>query len=680
MSHVWTKPREHAYRDAYLDWSRLIGLRRDMLAPARPDRGTEYAPILVRLVPSEDVIAARTALRDLVEDMDTAFLMDATELAALKARIDTPQDLSGLPDEYMIFRRIGTPDGVQAALFEVLDSGMPVQIDTAGPLPEPIAPVPPSAHPGQPIVAILDDGIGFLNARFCRMDNDGQRRTRFHALWMQALEQHDAPPKGTVSGRILGTADINALLDEMDERACYAALNTALYPGQTRDETGFGTTHGTHVLDLAAGADPADTDDPARNWPLLGVQLPPESIDDTSGTWFESYLIMGLRWILRQARQVDATAPVIVNISLGVLAGPKDGSRFVEYQMAREARLWEAATGQPVRLVWAFGNSYRSSQVARCEPVPEQHNLTWRVQPDDETASFVEIHCRGADTTDIEVGLTTPDGVASGLMTLKPGEISTLERADGAALARIYHVPARRHDPDTEGAAHYVLALAPTRGHKAGEPLAPCGAWEISIKAAVEVLVQVQRDDAIRGAEARGRQSYLDHSAAYAWDPLRAAYVAPGAAGPITDEGSHNALVTAACRQVFCVAAAQRAGRENGPNIGNFRAAAYSGQGATWSVPGPSVATVVGLGAFAAGVRAAGTLSGSTRRLTGTSAAAGRLTRALAVSARRITANAKDPASTKLDDIDPALLILTETPDARLGKAVVDLPDPLPAC
>ncbi|WP_417209595.1 S8 family serine peptidase [Antarctobacter sp.] len=679
MAHVWTAPRGHAFRDAYLDWSRLIGMRRDMLPPARPDRGTEYAPVFVRLVPSADVVAARSGLRDLVEDGESPFLMDAVELTALKARIDRPQDLSDLPDEYMVFRRVGTPDGAQAALFEVLDSGMPVQIDTAGPLPDPSAPVPPSPHPGQPIVAILDDGIGFLNARFCRTGADGLRRTRFHGLWLQALEQHDTPPKGTLAGRILGTEDINGLLEDGDERASYAALNSALYPGQTRDETGFGTTHGTHVLDLAAGADPADANDPARNWPLLGVQLPPESIDDTSGTWFESYLVMGLRWILRQARQVDATAPVIVNISLGVLAGPKDGTRFVEYQMAREARHWEQVTGQPVRLVWAFGNSYRSSQVACCRPGSTTQDIAWRVQPDDETASFLEIHCRDGASTGIAVGLTTPEGVFSGLTALQPGEIRSLERPDGAALARLYHVPAHRLDADAECAAHYVLALAPTRGQKAGEPLAPSGAWTVSVKGGGDVWLQVQRDDAIRGSEARGRQSYLDHPAAYDWDPLRAAYIAPGA-GPITDEGCHNALVTAACRQLFCVGAAQRTAHASGQSIGNFRPAAYSGQGASWSVPGPTVATVIGVGAFAGGVRAAGTLSGSTRRLSGTSAAAGRLTRALALSADRITANATDPASTKLDDINPAFLVLTETPDARLGEAVVDLPDRLPAC
>ena len=481
-----------------------------------------------------------------------------------------------------------------------------------------------------------------------------------------------------MAGRILDTAEIDDMLARGDESASYAALNAQIYPGKTRDETGFATTHGTHVLDLAAGADPEDSLDPARDWPLLGVQLPPESIDDTSGTWVESYLVMGLRWILRQAAKVDATAPVIVNVSLGVLAGPKDGTHFVEHQMAREVQTWEEATGQPVRLVWAFGNSYRSSQVARLMPGDTPEHLDWRVQPDDETASFIEIHCRGGTSADLQVGLTAPDGTASGLTQLQPGEIRSLERGDGAALARIYHVPARKRDKETEQPACYVLALAPTRSQKAGEPEAPAGAWTVSVQGPGEVLVQVQRDDAIRGAEARGRQSYLDHPAAYDWDESRAAYVAPGT-GPISDAGCHNAYVAADCRQVFSVGAAQASARTALPEVGNYRPAPYSGQGASWSLPGPSVAARLGSGPFSAGIRASGTLSGSTRRLAGTSAAAGRLTRALALSSTRIIANAQNPASTRLEDIDPAYLVPTGTQDARLGEAVVDLPDLLPA-
>ncbi|SMX41014.1 S8 family serine peptidase [Maliponia aquimaris] len=682
----WTAPRPHAFRDAYLDWSRLIGMRRDMLPPERPDGGPEYAPVFVRLKPGATATATRAALLAQVEDAVSPLLMDSTEMAFLRGRIDDPEALAGLPDEYMLYRRMGTPDSDHASLFEVLDTGMPVEIDTAGPLPEPPAPVPPSPTPGAPIVAIIDDGIGFLNARFCRSMTDGGLRSRFHGLWLQALEQHADRPRGAVSGRVLDTGAIDTLLAQGDERAAYAAINDALFAPGTRRETAYATTHGTHVLDLAAGAEPGDASDPARDWPLLGVQLPAETIDDTSGTWFESYLVLGLRWILRQARQVDATAPVIVNVSLGVLAGPKDGSRFVEYQMAREARLWETVTGQPVRLVWAFGNSYRSSQVAcfgfdGTSETPQA--ITWRAQPDDETASFVEIHLRGAASDKLTVGLTSPEGRDSGLATLHPGEIRSLERPDGAALARIYHVPARRCDGDTTCSAHYVLALAPTRGQKPDEPEARAGAWRIALRCAdkADVLVQVQRDDAIRGSEVRGRQSYLDHRAAYDWDPLRAAYVAPGA-GPITDDGCHSALVTAPARQVLAVGAARQVGIDPATEIGAYRPAAYSGQGAPWSVEGPTAATVAGIGAFFGGVRAAGTLTGSTRRLAGTSAAAGRMTRALALSAALITENAAKPGTWQIDDLDPDKvgLIPTGGLHARLGEAVIDLPEALPAC
>lgn len=685
MTQDWTAPRPHAFRDAYLDWSRLIGMRRDMLPPVRPDGGPEYAPVFVRLKPGVSAVAVRTALLAQVENAASPLLMDSTELAFLRDRIDSPEALDGLPDEYMLYRRIGTPDSDHASLFEVLDTGMPIEIDTAGPLPEPPGPVPPSPTPGAPIVAIIDDGIGFLNARFCRTAPGGGLRTRFHGLWLQSLEQHADRPRGAVSGRVLDPGDIDALLAQGDERAAYAATNDALFSPGTRAETAYATTHGTHVLDLAAGADPGDAEDPARGWPLLGVQLPAEAIDDTSGTWFESYLVLGLRWILRQARQVDATAPVIVNISLGVLAGPKDGSRFVEYQMAREARLWETVTGQPVRLVWAFGNSYRSSQVAcfHFDGTAETQEITWRAQPDDETASFVEIHLRGARSDALTVGLTSPDGRDSGLLALQPGEIRSLERPDGAALARIYHVPARHCDETTTCAAHYVLALAPTRGQKPGEAEARAGAWRIALNctAKADVLVQVQRDDAIRGSEVRGRQSYLDHPEGYAWDPLRAAYVAPGA-GPITDDGCHSALVTAPARQVLAVGAARQAGVDPATEIGAFRPAAYSGQGAPWSVDGPTAATVVGIGAFFGGVRAAGTLTGSTRRLAGTSAAAGRMTRALALSAPLISENTTKSGTQQIDDLDPAKvgLIPTGGLHARLGEAVVDLPAPLPAC
>lgn len=662
MAQQWTGPRPHCFHEACLDWSRLIGMRRAMLPPETPERGPEYAPLFVRLRTNDSPVAARKALLELVRDRTSPFLMDSAEAAALSERITGPCDLDGLPDEYMIYGQIGAP--ARPDLFVVLDRGMPVEMPGPDPDLLPVPEVMASPRPGAPLVAVIDDGIGFLNARFRRATAEGHR-TRFHALWLQSLHQFSSAPRGTASGQVLDAEDIDAMIANGDERACYAWLNEELFPGDSRRETGVSTTHGTHVLDLAAGADP-ESGDPVSDWPLLGVQLPPESIDDTSGTMFESYLVMAMRWILRQARKVDRTAPVIVNVSLGVLAGPKDGTRFAEYQMAREAHVWQEATDQPVHLVWAFGNDYRSSQVARmtlsAETPPQ--DITWRALPDDETASYIEIHCRGGRSDKLKIGLTTPSGDASGLEVLAPGEIRSLERPDGAALARIYHVPDRALDPRTTCPSHYVLALAPTRGQKMQEPEAAPGAWTVTVSAddTVDVLLQVQRDDSIRGSGIRGRQSYLDHPDAYTWDSDRAAYVKPTRDGPICDDGTHSAFVTVADPQVLSTGAARLSARVDQAAAENYRAAAYSGQGAEWSVAGPDASTVAAYGAFFPGVRGAGTYSGSTRRLGGTSAAAGRHSRALALAAA-----GAPPTRIAMDD-------------DRLGKAVILVPDVLPPC
>lgn len=72
-----------------------------------------------------------------------------------------------------------------------------------------------------------------------------------------------------------------------------------------------------------------------------------------------------------------------------------------------------------------------------------------------------------------------------------------------------------------------------------------------------------------------------------------------------------------------------------------------------------------------AGVKGCGTLSGSTRFLNGTSAAAGRLSRALALSAGDLTANATTP---HIDDFDTQKVSLSpvDAPaQARLGSHVV---------
>jgi hypothetical protein len=744
MPERWTAAEDRGFRDGYLDWTRHLARRRAALDPVDPDPGERLEPIFVRLIAPGT--AARQRLLDLAEDPQEPLYMDPHEAARLRARLAEGSG-PGLADAYALYRRFGTPDARYGDLFAVLDTGMEITNppglpaeDAASTAPAPpAAPVltgeaaaqpggdapsataipsdptdpgspgaaaapqgategaPPAGAPPQdspeappPLIAVIDDGIGFLNARFCRATPatpgaPASLRTRFGAIWLQSLERFSTATKAITCGRVLEAAEIDALLARGCERDGYAAVNQALYGLRSRRETGFSASHGTHVLDLAAGADPLEDSDPVRGWPLLAVQLPPEAIDDTSGIWFENYMVQGLRWILWQARARAPQSPVIVNLSVGITAGPKDGSRFVERQMAREAADWERVTGQPVRLVWAFGNNYRGNQVARfgfapasaAAPTPMQ-GIDWCAQPDDETASYLEIRSPGADPATLEIDLQSPGGPASGPMRLAPGQIRTLER-NGKALARLYHVPARDLGEGVVSPGHYLLALAPTRGRKAAEPVAPAGRWRLRLRsasaAATEVVLQVQRDDAQRGGRLHGRQSYLDHPAQGQWDAEERAYVGFAPEGPIRPEGSHSADATAGGRQSLCCGAVRVSGQSaTRRSAANFRPSGYTAMGAAWSVPGPTAATVADTGSFQSGIRASGTLSGSSRTRNGTSAAAGRLSRALGLSAARLMARAGQPGGSPLDDIDPARVPMVATDPAdrpRLGAAIV---------
>ncbi|WGW05424.1 S8/S53 family peptidase [Tropicibacter oceani] len=673
MGLKWTDARDARFRDAYLDWSDLLTRRRAALPPAQPDSGQEYEPIFVRLVGP----GARTGLIAALADGSGRLLMDGHEYAELTARAAPTDALAGLPDEYALYRRLGTSDAEFAALFEVLDTGVPVVISDAASPAAPVAPAPANPQKGAPIIAVVDDGIGFLNARFRRQAADGTQTSRFHALWLQSLEQR-GPGGGVLLGETLSQTQITALLAQ-PECAAYAALNDRLFKGEARQITGFSTTHGTHILDLAAGADPAG-DDAVRDWPLLAVQLPPQAIEDTSGTRFESYMVQAVRWILRRAGEIDKTAPVIVNLSLGVLAGPKDGSRFVEYQIAREAAEWERVTGQPVRIVWSFGNDHQGHLVARFKYKAADNrkrtdrDITWRVQPCDQTPSYLELRLPRRDMGDLQVALTAPDGTTSGFGPLAPGQLRSLEQ-DGQAIARLYHVPARDFGTGVVSPAHVVLALAPTEARKQAEPEAPSGAWRVTLRhegpEALEPVLQIQRDDALRGYRAQARQSYFDDADAHDWNPEAMDYGAYAPGCPITHEGTHSAMATAPARQVFCVAAAAHRGGPQGD-----QPARYSAQGAPWSVPGPTAAVSAQDGVFHRGLLASGTLSGSARAIGGTSAAAARLTRALGHSAKRIVKNAgKGRPSADLDPARIDLLAVEDGKAARLGDYLVQLRD-----
>ena len=660
---------ERWFWNGYLDWSEELSRYRKSAGTPQPEE-PYYVPVFLRLKPehagpdpkADDVLKlfdhengrlgsfrARFELheREYISNSKAAEFFVYLLLSELKAR-----ESRGLLEEFFLILDVGS----RVVLGEKFSSRN--------------FSAPPNAFT-VPLIAVIDDGIAFLNERFTRYDsNSGTHRTRFVGVWVQARERPSADGSSVFVGRSLDVDEINAILAKgsaLNELEEYQKLNAELYGFGSRRSTEFAFSHGTHVLDVAAGDDPY-LPQGVDQWPLLAVQLPPESIEDTSGRRFKTPVVMALRWILSVAAHLSH--PLVVNISLGVLAGPKNGTKFFEYQIAREVSRWQNVNNRDIRVVFAFGNDLRTRQVARFEALApnSRESIEWIAQPDDLTPSFVEVHVNGQAEIPpaFAIGLAAPDGTAINPLFIAPGTFATMfDPRSGLAIARIYHVPSRILELAPPGSgnalrtpANYTIAIAPTATREAGELSSPSGSWKITVVNAeperpLDVILQIQSDDTAPGYQPFGRQSYFDHEAAYAWEPETLEYVRPAPDCPIKREGTNNALATGrkqdACGHELVLSAggAVWRSREEVPPP-----ASYTSKGANWSSGPPTHGAISEDGYAAEGVLASGTLSSSVEELSGTSSAAPKVARRLA-SELVGSARGRAPGDTHLAVVDP---------------------------
>lgn len=296
------------------------------------------------------------------------------------------------------------------------------------------APIPQAqgrATQGGPIMGCIDDGIGYLNTRFRATPTE----TRIEKLWLQTEPRaaaHDLiePLPEMRIGQVLTKADIDAeLASGISEASLYRARNDGLLPADLRRSTNHHASHGTHVLDLAAGADFEDPADALTRLPILAVQLPPAAIAETSGRKTEGYVAVALRWIATEALRLSECdgRPVIVNLSLGALAGPGDHTAFLAQWIAFEIARYERLSGGRLQVIAAYGNARLDQLVARTEVSrAAPMRLDWRVQPDDRTASFLELRA-APEAQGMRVRLTPPDArwPALTLDWLEPGKAAS---------------------------------------------------------------------------------------------------------------------------------------------------------------------------------------------------------------------------------------------------------------
>ena len=391
--------------------------------------------------------------------------------------------------------------------------------------------------PDTVIVGVIDSAIALSHARFRRIDNG----TRFLSAWLQAGDWRAgaAVPFGrelfrTEIDRLMWRATVGSEIDECLFDRAAGLTQFAHMRGDRRLETTG--THGTHVADLCAGFDlgQSEFDEPRRRLPLIGVGLPPRSCIGASGNFLEFYAIHAIDYILDRADRIWAACgygkgsfPVVINLSYGLQAGPKDGQMLIE-KVIREATERASSDNRVVRVVLPAGNDLLSEGTANFDLTADSHEtLIWRLKPEDHTPNYAEVWsdalpgpCPPSAPHPIAVTLSPPAGPAGPSGPGRAGQIATLTDSDDPAipLARIYCRVT--DDAPLSGAAPsyhrlvYVLCTRPTL-NSARTQMTPAGAWLLELGTTgdtpAKVWAYVQSDQSLTHGSETGLVSTFAH-------------------------------------------------------------------------------------------------------------------------------------------------------------------------
>ena len=307
------------------------------------------------------------------------------------------------------------------------------------------------------IVGVVDYGCDFVHRNFRRADDT----TRLLYLWDQASPRGAMSPAGFGYGREFTAADINRALKAEDPY-----LFLAYDPGES--------SHGTHVMDIAAGNGRA-TGDPgvAPNADLIFVQVASGDYEDEESFGNSRRLLEAVDYIFSKAGELGR--PAVVNLSLGTHGGPHDGTTLVEQG-------FDTALQTPGRaVVISAGNSRERGSHASGSVAPGQpRTLSWEISEGDKTDNELEIWYDGA--AKLLVTLVTPGGDRLG--PVAAGKTVSIN-SQGARVGRIIH---REQDPNT-GANQIDSLLA---------RVLPSGVWQVELSAEgapVSFHAWIERDD-----------------------------------------------------------------------------------------------------------------------------------------------------------------------------------------
>ena len=299
--------------------------------------------------------------------------------------------------------------------------------------------------------------------------------TRFLSFWDQRDQAPGPRPYPYGYGTVHDREEID---DALADPRPYERLG---YHPAIADPAGRGT-HGTHVLDIAAGNGEAGGPVGIAPGADLDLRPPGGSPHRRIANFGDSVrLLEAVDFISRTA----GPRPCVINISAGRTCGPKDGTTLVE------RALDELLAATPGRFVVNSAGNYfgwRTHSCGRMGP-GETRSLTFVVDPADITLNEIEIWYDGADEFAVRV---TPPGYAQG-RAVSLGERSDL-LAEGRVIGRVYH---RQHDPNN-GDNHIVAYI---------DPVGCPGDWTVTLEARRVTTGRfhawIERDDSCRGCQAR---------------------------------------------------------------------------------------------------------------------------------------------------------------------------------
>ena len=471
-------------------------------------------------------------------------------------------------------------------------------------------------------LGIIDDGCCFAHEAF----RSASQESRLLFVWDQSPGSALSDPwkryRGLTYGAELDRIDLTALLRQHpelgtdSERALYASIGRPAW-GKA------GRTHGAGVMHLMAGVRNAPERRPegqpqAADMPVIFVQLPDDTVADSSGGSLGVYVIDGARYIVERTRRTSQNSNqadwwATINVSLGSIAGPHDGTTITEQALEELTR----SNGKRVRIVVAAGNTANRQTHGQRTITPHRPGMFLvMAAPECERETYVEVWLpeldtvgRTIDASAFSIRVGTPQGGPT--TTVMVGQVAAL--FDGRMLQA--GVVFARHVAQGMHGTMVLLAIRPAvpKCETAGST-GPSGIWSIEVscrhRTAVEVHAWVERNETIIGPK-RPQQSRFIHDNQFNCENT---YIS-----------KQYTLSSLANGIGVTVAGAYR--------VSDERVTAYSANGPTLNGrhrPSPDTYGPSDRSPSLKGVRMPGFFSGTRSTLSGTSAAAPRVARWIA--------------------------------------------------